>query len=53
VRRYGLDAKDPATLAQLSDEMGVSRERIRQLQREAEQMIRSGEYGRFLATTAA
>jgi RNA polymerase primary sigma factor len=53
VRRYGLDAKDPATLAQLSDEMGVSRERIRQLQREAEQMIRSGEYGRFLATTTA
>ncbi|MBA3610459.1 MAG: RNA polymerase sigma factor RpoD/SigA [Rubrobacteraceae bacterium] len=53
VRRYGLDAKEPATLAQLSDEMGVSRERIRQLQREAEQMIRSGEYGRFLATTAA
>ena len=53
VRRYGLDAQDPATLAQLSDEMGVSRERIRQLQREAEQMIRSGEYGRFLATTAA
>jgi RNA polymerase primary sigma factor len=53
VRRYGLDSQEPSTLAQLSDEMGVSRERIRQLQREAEQMIRTGEYGRFLQTSAA
>ncbi|HET7478032.1 MAG TPA: sigma-70 family RNA polymerase sigma factor [Rubrobacteraceae bacterium] len=53
IRRYGLDAQEPATLAQLSDELGVSRERIRQLQREAEQMIRAGEYGRFLDIVAA
>ncbi len=53
IRRYGLDNQEPFTLAQLSDEMGVSRERVRQLQREAEQMIRTGEYGRFLSHSAA
>ena len=40
VRRYGLDDREPATLAELSDELGVSRERVRQLQREAELRIR-------------
>jgi RNA polymerase primary sigma factor len=51
VRRYGLDGEDPATLAELSEELGVSRERIRQLQREAEVVLRDeGEYGSgFLA----
>jgi len=44
VRRYGLDDEKPATLAQLSDELGVSRERIRQLQKEAERMLRRGHY---------
>jgi RNA polymerase primary sigma factor len=45
VRRYGLDGDEPATLADLSEELGVSRERIRQLQREAEVMLRdAGEY---------
>jgi RNA polymerase primary sigma factor len=53
VRRYGLDEQDPATLARLSDELGVSRERIRQLQREAEQMLKSGEYGQVLRNAAA
>src|SRR5215217_3350755 len=40
VRRYGLDGKEPATLADLSEELGVSRERVRQLQREAEGVLR-------------
>ncbi len=40
VRRYGLDGQEPATLADLSEELGVSRERIRQMQREAEVMLR-------------
>ena len=44
VRRYGLGEEKPATLAQLSDEMGVSRERIRQMQKEAERMLRKGHY---------
>jgi RNA polymerase primary sigma factor len=41
VRRYGLDAQDAATLAELSDELGVSRERVRKLQRNAEQTLRT------------
>jgi RNA polymerase primary sigma factor len=45
VRRYGLDNAEAATLAVLSDELGISRERIRQLQREAERMLASGEFG--------
>ncbi|MDQ4043117.1 MAG: hypothetical protein M3118_04795 [Actinomycetota bacterium] len=40
-------------MAQLSDELGVSRERIRQLQREAERMLKSGEYGRISSDAAA
>jgi RNA polymerase primary sigma factor len=45
VRRYGLDDKDPATLAELSDELELSRERIRQLQLKAVHVLRSGEFG--------
>jgi RNA polymerase primary sigma factor len=52
VRRYGLDDKDPATLAELSEELEISRERIRQLQREAERMLKNGEYGRALGAVA-
>jgi RNA polymerase primary sigma factor len=52
IRRYGLDERDPATLAELSDEVGVSRERIRQLQREAERMLKGGEYGRAVGAAA-
>ena len=53
VRRYGLDGLESATLARLSEELGVSRERIRQLQREAERMLKSGEYGWIMGNTAA
>jgi RNA polymerase primary sigma factor len=45
VRRYGLDNKDPATLAELSDELELSRERVRQLQLKAVHMLKSGEFG--------
>ncbi|HZY66506.1 MAG TPA: RNA polymerase sigma factor RpoD/SigA [Rubrobacteraceae bacterium] len=41
IRRYGLDDRDKATLAELSEELGISRERVRQLQREAERMLRT------------
>ncbi len=34
-RRFGLDNDDPATLEQLAAEMGVTRERVRQIQQEA------------------
>ena len=42
VRRYGLDNRDPPTLADLAAELGISRERVRQLQNEAEQFLRFG-----------
>jgi RNA polymerase nonessential primary-like sigma factor len=35
MRRFGLDNDDPATLEQLAAEMGVTRERVRQIQQEA------------------
>ena len=48
VRRYGLDDKDPATLAELGDELELSRERIRQLQLKAVHMLKNGEFGSAL-----
>ncbi len=53
VRRYGLDDRDPATLAELGEELEISRERVRQLQREAERILKSGEYGRVLRDAVA
>ncbi|HLL98283.1 MAG TPA: RNA polymerase sigma factor RpoD/SigA [Rubrobacteraceae bacterium] len=53
LRRYGLDDREPATLAVLSEELGVSRERVRQLQREAERMLASGGSGSALRDAAA
>jgi RNA polymerase primary sigma factor len=41
IRRYGLDDWGPATLAELGAELQVSRQRVRQLQREAEHMLKS------------
>ena len=40
VRRYGLDDQEPATLAAVGTELGVTRERVRQLQRNAERQLR-------------
>ena len=53
VRRYGLDGEKPATLADLSEELKVYRERIRQLQRETERALRNeGESGQELPIAA-
>src|SRR5215210_3593528 len=52
VRRYGLGEQETETLAELSDELGISRERVRQLQREAERMLAASEYGRAVGTAA-
>jgi len=41
VRRYRPDDRKPATLAELHEELKVSRERVRQLQRAAEQRLKS------------
>src|SRR5919202_5944183 len=38
VRRYGLDNHEPATLAKLSEELDISRERVRQIQLGAERI---------------
>jgi RNA polymerase primary sigma factor len=48
VRRYGLDHKDPATLAELADELEISRERVRQVQLKAVQVLKGGEFGSAL-----
>ena len=53
VKRYGLGDEETATLAQLSEELGISRERVRQVQREAERMLAGGEYGRAAIGAAA
>jgi RNA polymerase primary sigma factor len=53
VRRYGLDGEKPATLADLSEELAVSSERVRQLQREAERALRNeGNFGQQLPAAA-
>jgi RNA polymerase primary sigma factor len=52
IKRYGLDDEETATLAQLSEELGISRERVRQVQRGAERMLGSGEYDHAIAAAA-
>jgi len=53
VRRYGLGVDEKsATLAEISDELEVSKERVRQLQREAERMLREGHYEPALSEAA-
>jgi RNA polymerase primary sigma factor len=42
VRRYGLDDGDSPTLTELAAELGISRERVRQLQCEAEFLLKTG-----------
>jgi RNA polymerase primary sigma factor len=41
VMRYGLGDREPATLAELGAELEISRERIRQLQHQAEKTLRT------------
>ena len=53
LRRYGLDGGDATTLAALSAEFGVSRERVRQIQREAEEILREGRHGEFMRAIVA
>jgi RNA polymerase primary sigma factor len=52
IKRYGLGDEETATLAQLSEELEISRERVRQLQREAERMLAGGEYARAIGAAA-
>ena len=48
VRRYGLDNRNPATLAELGGELEISRERVRQLQNQAEQILKAGGFAERL-----
>jgi RNA polymerase primary sigma factor len=52
IKRYGLGDEETATLARLSEELGISRERVRQVQREAERMLAGGEYGAAIGAAA-
>jgi RNA polymerase primary sigma factor len=53
MRRYGLGGIEPATLVELADELGISRERIRQIQREAVQALKRGQYAQVLRGAVA
>jgi RNA polymerase primary sigma factor len=53
VRRYGLDDRKKATLEELAKELGISRERVRQIQREAEDALRTEEHRRMLQEVVA
>ena len=53
MRRYGLGGIETATLVELADELGISRERIRQVQREAVQVLKRGHYAQSLRGAVA
>jgi RNA polymerase primary sigma factor len=53
MRRYGLRGLKPATLAELADELDISRERIRQIQREALKALKRGQYAQALRGAVA
>ena len=52
-RRYGLGGLEPASLAELGDELGICRERVRQIQREALRRLRNGEHGQAIRGAVA
>jgi RNA polymerase sigma factor (sigma-70 family) len=43
MRRFGLDGPQPATLAEVARELGISRERVRQIEKEALAKLRRGD----------
>ena len=53
VRRYALDGHEKSTLADLAEELDLSRERIRQIQSEAERLLQTEENGRLLRWAVA
>jgi DNA-directed RNA polymerase sigma subunit (sigma70/sigma32) len=53
VRRYGLDDRGKATLNELAKELSISNERVRQLQRKAEEDLRDGGRRRLLRGAVA
>ncbi len=53
VRRYGLDGRKKSTLEELARELGISRERVRQIQRDAEDELRTEENRQLLRGAVA
>ena len=44
-KRFGLDGKKPKTLEQLGKRLGITRERVRQIQKRALEKISHGAHG--------
>jgi DNA-directed RNA polymerase sigma subunit (sigma70/sigma32) len=53
IRLYGLDDWRKATLTELSPELEISRERVRQVQKAAEKLLEAGEHARQLRQATA
>lgn len=53
IRRYGLDDRRKETRAEPSHGLGISRERVRQVQKEAENLLQAGEHARLLREAIA
>ncbi len=53
VGRYGLGDHEPLTLGRLGRDLGVSRERVSRLQREAEQMLRNSGHAELFRGSVA
>ena len=53
VGRYGLGDHEPLTLGRLGRDLGISRERVRRLQREAEQTLRTSGYAELFRGSIA
>jgi RNA polymerase primary sigma factor len=50
--RYGLDAHEPQSLQDIGDRLGISRERVRQLEKQAFAKLRQGRQSAVLAELA-
>lgn len=53
MRRYGLDGRDLATLAELGEELQVTRERVRQIQEKAQRTLRLKDRRRVMRDAVA
>ncbi|MCS7050897.1 MAG: hypothetical protein NZL87_04715 [Thermomicrobium sp.] len=51
VMRFGLDGEQPRTLAEIADALKISRERVRQVEKEALAKLRNSDL-RLLASAA-